>query len=155
MRSGRDDGRAEVYAAELAAYDGTDLETVVPFDELVTLAARVTGEPWWPATRRVALRAARSDARSSTTRWRGGIVVRIAAPQATPATVVHELAHVLAGPSAGHGAAFRRAHVDLASAAFGAERASWLEAAYRASGLTLGARTWQRPPDEHRHAIAL
>jgi hypothetical protein len=155
MSGHRDEGRAEVYAAELAAYDGTDLEAVVPFEQLVALAARITGAPWWPSGRRVTLRAARSDARSSTTRWRGGIVVRIAAPQATAATVVHELAHVLAGPSAGHGAAFRRAHVDLATVAFGAARAAWLDAAYRAAGLAFGPRTWQPPPDGDHHAIAL
>ena len=44
-----DRGRAEVYAAELAAYDGTELEAVVAFDELVALADRVTSEAWWPA----------------------------------------------------------------------------------------------------------
>ena len=33
-----DRGRAEVYAAELAAYEGTDLEEVAAFDELVALA---------------------------------------------------------------------------------------------------------------------
>jgi hypothetical protein len=39
-----DRGRAEVYAAELAAYDGTDLESVVVFDELVALADRVMSQ---------------------------------------------------------------------------------------------------------------
>jgi hypothetical protein len=150
-----DRGRTEVYAAELAAYEGTDLEAVVALDELIESAHRITTAPWWPPGREVTVRPARRDARSSTTRWRGTIVIRVAAEQATPATLVHELAHVLAGASAGHGPSFRRAHVDLASAEFGPARGEWLASAYRAAGLSFGERTWVPPPIGPASAIAL
>lgn len=140
-----DRDRAQVYAAELAAYDGTDLEHVVPFAALVALAERVMGDPWWPAGR-VPVRPARSDAGSSSTRLGRQVVVRLARPQQTPATLVHELAHVLAGFDAGHGPLFRRAHVDIALVAFGREPACWLTDAYGAAELALAERPWPDPP---------
>jgi hypothetical protein len=139
-----DHGRAEVYAAELAAFDGTELEAVVGFDELVGLANRIMSEAWWPRGR-VTVRRARSDARSSATRHTSRAVIHLAAPQMTPATMIHELAHVLAGVDAGHGESFRRAHVDLADAAFGPGRGSWLADAYADVGLSLGERRWSPP----------
>lgn len=151
-----DRGREEVYAAELAAYDGTDLEAVVGFDELVALTERLTAASWWPRGP-VVLRRARRDASSSSTRRspsRDDLVVRLADPQRTRATLVHELAHVLAGVEAGHGPVFRRAHVDLAVAAFGTERGGWLADAYAASGLAVGERSWPAPPGRSG-AIAL
>ena len=141
-----DRGREQVYAAELAAYDGTDLEVVVPLDALTALAARVTAGPWWPGPP-VAVRASRSDARSSTTRGRDGFAeIRLAGEQSTPATLVHELAHALAGSGAGHGPRFRRAHVDVAMVAFDVDCAGWLEHAYRDHGLPIGDRSWGEPP---------
>jgi hypothetical protein len=139
-----DRGRAEVYAAELASYEGTELEVVVGFDELAALANRVMSEQWWPRGR-VPVRRARSDARSSATRHTSGAVIHLAAPQMTPATLIHELAHVLAGVGAGHGELFRRAHVDLASFAFGGARGKWLAEAYAGAGLSLGTRRWGQP----------
>jgi hypothetical protein len=133
-----------VYAAEQAAFEGTDLETVVGFDELVALADQVMSERWWPRGR-VQVRRARSDARSSATRHTSRTVIHLAAPQMTSATLVHELAHVLAGVEAGHGELFRRAHVDVASFAFGSDRGSWLDAAYTDAGLALGTRRWPQP----------
>ena len=150
-----DTGREEVYAAELAAFDGTDLEAAVPFDDLVVLAGVLTTSRWWPAGRQVVVRRARRDARSSTTRWHAGATVAVADAQATPATLVHELAHVLAGPEAGHGPVFRRAHVDLAVVAFGGDRGGWLADAYADVGLTLGARRWAAPPAGAAGPIAL
>jgi hypothetical protein len=140
-----DRGRADVYAAESAAYEGTDLESVVEFGELVELADRVMSEVWWPGGR-VPVRRARSDARSSATRHTSHAVIHLAAPQMTPATLVHELAHVLAGVGAGHGELFRRAHVDLASFAFDSDRGLWLAEAYASAGLPLGTRRWPQPP---------
>jgi len=64
----------------------------------------------------------------------------------TPATLVHELAHVLAGVGSGHGPAFRRAHVDLTGYAFGNTEAEWLLEAYAAMHLTPGPRAWSQPP---------
>jgi hypothetical protein len=136
-----------VYAAEIAAFEGTSYESVVDFEVLAAQAAAVTGAPWWPHGP-VEVRRARADAASSSARQRGADtpVVRLADPQMTPATLVHELAHVLAGVGAGHGASFRRAHVDLAGRLFGADEAEWLLDAYGAMGLDVGARRWPQPP---------
>ena len=70
----------------------------------------------------------------------------------TPATLVHELAHVLAGIELGHGPAFRRAHVDLAGYAFGGSEAAWLLDAYASMQLAQGQRTWPQPPVHDRGA---
>ena len=139
-------GRQAVYAAEIAAFDGTSYESIVEFGELVELARTATEASWWPHGE-VAVVRARRDASSSSTRQRGSArpVVRLAAPQMTPATVVHELAHVLAGLAAGHGDVFRRAHLDLAGYLFGDAEADWLLDAYAAMGLTPGHRAWPTP----------
>lgn len=144
--SGADIGREALYAAEIAAFDGTSYETVVAFESLVELARTVTSARWWPFGEVDVVRA-RTDAVSSSTRQRGRgpAVVRLAASQMTAATLVHELAHVLAGVEAGHGGAFCRAHLDLVGAAFGAEPAAWLSDAYDAMGLVVGGRTWPEP----------
>jgi hypothetical protein len=143
-----------VYAAELAAFDGTDLESLVPLEVLVELAARVTSAAWWPRGS-VPVERARADAASSATRLGVHPVIRLAATQSTCATLIHELAHVLAGVDTGHGPEFRRAHVDLAAAAFGTERAGWLVGAYAAAGLQLGRRRWPPPPAAASHAGAI
>ncbi|HUF97188.1 MAG TPA: hypothetical protein VMM60_03590 [Ilumatobacter sp.] len=153
-----DDGRADVYAAEVAAFEGTTFEEITPLDELVQLASQLCAAGWWPHGH-IAVVGARSDASSSSTRQHGGgpPVVRLAAPQMTPATLVHELAHVLAGVSAGHGPLFRQAYVDLASAAFGAEPSSWLAAQFDSFGLGRAQRRWEVPPadDDPPRVIAL
>jgi hypothetical protein len=140
-------GRAAVYAAEIAAFEGTSYESITPFAELVGLGRLITAAPWWPHAD-IEIVPARSDASSSWTRQRGSgpPVVRLASPQMTPATVVHELAHVLAGVGSGHGELFRRAHVDLVGYAFGDEPATWLVDAYRSMGLAPGTRRWLPPP---------
>lgn len=145
-----DHGREAVYAAEIAAFEGTSYEALCPLAGLVDLGRAIAAASWWPHGP-IEVAAARRDARSSSTRDlpdRRGPVVRLAAPQMTPATLVHEFAHVLAGVAAGHGPAFRRAHVDLAGFALGADPAVWLTDAYRAMGLAVGARTWDPPPGE-------
>ena len=146
MRSA-DRGREAVYAAEVAAFEGTSRETVVPFDELRALARIVTTAAWWPCGD-TEVAPARRDASSSSTRQRGSAapVVRLAAPQMTPATLLHELAHVLAGLDAGHGERFRRAHIDLVGFVFGDDEAGWLLDAYAAVGLIPGERRWPAPP---------
>lgn len=142
-----DAGREALYAAELAAFDGTLYEAVVPLDELMPLAERVTRASWWPAGE-VAVVAARSDAESSTTRQRDGAdpVVRIAAGQSTPATLLHELAHVLAGLPAGHGPRYRRAYLDLVGFCWGEMAAGWLRTEFEAGRLAVGDREWSAPP---------
>ena len=121
-----DHGRAAVYAAEITAFEGTSYESVAPFEELLGLGRLVTSAAWW--------------------RGSEPLVVRLAAPQMTPATVLHELAHVLAGLDAGHGELFRRAHVDLVGYALGDEPATWLVEAYLGMGLRPGLRRWPSPP---------
>lgn len=145
--SGADVGREAVYAAEIAAFEGTSYETVVPFEQLLDLARLATTAAWWPCGD-IEVVKARRDASSSSTRQRGSAapVVRLAAPQMTPATLLHELAHVLAGVGAGHGERFRRAHVDLVGYAFGDDEAGWLLDAYTAVGLEPGRRSWPAPP---------
>jgi hypothetical protein len=112
----------------------------------VALASTITSAAWWPRAA-VAVVPARADAGSSSTRQRGSErpVVRLATPQMTPATLVHELAHVLAGVALGHGPEFRRAHVDLVGFAFGEAEAQWLLDAYAAMGVTPGKRAWPAP----------
>ena len=140
-------GRSAVYAAEIAAFEGTSYESVAPLDQLLELGRLVTAASWWPHGD-IEIVPARADASSSSARQRGAgtPVVRLAAPQMTPATVVHELAHVLAGLNDGHGAVFRRAHVDLTGFAFGDEPATWLVEAYHGMGLEPGVRRWLAPP---------
>jgi hypothetical protein len=154
-----DRGRAEVYAAELMAFDGTELEVLVAFDHLVATANRILTGSWWPAGPAHIVHA-RRDAFVSTTRscrdpHSGAAVIRLATSQLTLATVIHELAHVLAGVGAGHGPRFRRAHVDVATVAFGAARGAWLADAYAAAGLALATRPWPVPPTDQAGAIAL
>lgn len=145
-----DQGRAAVYAAEIAAFEGTSYESLTAFDALVALAAVVTTAAWWPHGP-VEVRRARADANSSSARQRGtgAAVVRLAAPQMTSATLVHELAHALAGVAAGHGPRFRRAHVDLVGCVFGDAEAGWLLDAYEQMGLEPGPRGWPPPPVRH------
>jgi len=142
-----DIGREAVYAAEIAAFEGTRFESVTSYDELVELADLITGASWWTQGEIEVVRT-RSDASSSSTRQAGGCrpVVRLAAPQMTSATLVHEFAHVLAGIAHGHDGVFRRAHVDLAGSVLGDEPAVWLLDAYAAMGLEPGSRTWEAPP---------
>jgi hypothetical protein len=72
----------------------------------------------------------------------------------TVATLIHELAHVLAGGWAGHGPLFRRAQLDLAACWIGVREAEWLADAYAGFGLGIGERTWSEPP-QRGGAIAL
>lgn len=161
-----DVGRAEVYAAELMAFDGTDLEEVVSFDLVSAAITAVTGSEWW-AGADVTLRSARSDARSSNTRCETGdgadVTISIARPQCTIATAAHEVAHALAGVVAGHGPMFRRAHLDVISIMTnrpdhprrGGLHVRQLADAYASSGLDIGARAWPAPPEEPDQGAAI
>jgi hypothetical protein len=141
-----DHGRTAVYAAEVAAFEGTRFEAIVPFADLVDLAAIVLSAEWWPAGN-VSIVPARRDSSTSSANLRGEVrTIRLAAPQMTPATVVHELAHVLAGVGRGHDGGFRRAHVDLTGHLLGDEAATWLIDGYASFGLDLSPRTWSAPP---------
>lgn len=149
----RDDDRAAVYAAEDAAFSGTDLETPVPLDALIDRAGRVTTGGWWPGPP-IAVRAARRDAMSSSARCGGSDVsIRIAAGQSTLATLAHELGHALAGGDRGHDELFRAAYLDAVDAvtnALPADRRRLLHVdqlayAFAAAGLPVAERRWPRP----------
>lgn len=144
-----DRGRAEVYAAEIAAFDGTVYEAFMPLDQLIDLAASITSAPWWPHGQ-VPIVPSRRDAHSSAaTADHRGSQIRLAAPQHTPVTLIHELAHVLAGTTHGHGPAFRRAYLDLVGSAFGVDEAHWLECEFGNRRLAVGDRSWPSPPPRH------
>lgn len=159
-----DDGREAVYTAEAVAVGGTDLEDLLDLDALRVLARRVTADPWW-AGPAVDVRAARVDAASSSASGpvgrRDEIVVRISAPQATLATLAHELAHALAGVERGHDPTFRRAMLDVIAVVTNLDttdrrRRAHVDAlaeAYAGLGLAVGDRRWPEPP--HPGAIAL
>jgi hypothetical protein len=167
---GHDADRAALYAAEVAAFDGTDLEQVRGLHAAAALAAAVTGSGWWSGPG-VRVRAARSDARSSSCRsvavaaagGCGGVEIRLAAEQTTPATVAHELGHALAGPSYGHNATFRRALLDVIAVITNLDptdrrhrlHTEQLLAAFDEARLTVGEREWPVPPAGVVGAIAL
>jgi hypothetical protein len=167
---GHDADRAALYAAEVAAFDGTDLEEALGLQVAAALAAAVTGSGWWSGPD-VRVRAARSDARSSSCRsvevasagGCGGVEIRLAADQTTPATVAHELGHALAGPSRGHDATYRRALLDVIAVITNLDptdrrhqlHAEQLLAAFDGAGLKVGEREWAVPPARVVGAIAL
>ena len=149
--------RAQVYAAEVAAFDGTDLERVVGVDAVRhAVEATIAGE-WWPGGV-VTVRASRADARSSATHCLlddGSMsTIAIAAPQATIATGAHELAHALAGVARGHDAVYRRACLDVVQVITNLDRlggramlhVDQLASAYAAARLAVGERAWPAPP---------
>jgi hypothetical protein len=159
-----DCGRAELYAAEVAAFDGTDLESVVPFEAVAAVIDVVAGGAWWPAGP-VSVVAARRDARSSSARRIEGstTVIRLSAGQSTIATAAHELAHALAGPDAGHSPVFLAAYLDVVAVITNMDpldrrhdlHVVQLRAAFEATGLVAGARQWPAPPESAGTAIAL
>lgn len=159
-----DGERTAVYAAELAAFEGTDLEQLRPFDELAEVAAEIVTGEWWPGPP-VRFQRARTDARSSSTRCadRDGATVRLARRQMTVATVAHELAHALAGSAAGHDAVFRAAYADVVvviTNTVSTDRRRDLHVAqlldaFAAVGLDIGERRWPAPPAAASGAIAL
>ncbi|MEM9042899.1 MAG: hypothetical protein AAGD33_23695 [Actinomycetota bacterium] len=163
----RDTDRAAVSEAEIAAFDGTDLERVRPFDELCAVADHVVAGEWWRScadvvadrsSRRigsVSVVSSRADARSSMAVEAPGSApqIRLAPPQATLATLAHELAHVLAGVSEQHGPVFRRALLDTVEAVTnttyvnrrGRLHVEQLADAFWAAGLSLSGPRWPAP----------
>ncbi len=146
-----DRGRAEVYAAERAAFDGTDLETVRTVDEIAAVIDEFVAGEWWPGppVRVVAMKA--TAASSCAREVAGGDVeIRLAAPQATWATAAHELAHALAGIRWGHDGRYLRALLDvveeITNGPIGDRRGQLhvdqLSRAFAAAGLVVGQRTW-------------
>ncbi len=165
-------GRAELYACELAAFDGTDLEAVRAHHTVAAVIERLVAEPWW-AGPPVRVEAARSGAMSSATHGpvsnpdataagvdasRIPVTIRLAAGQATIATAAHELAHALAGVDHGHDARYRRAYLDVitmitnldASDRRGTIHTDQLSDAFAAAGLDIGTRTLATSSTRHR-----
>jgi hypothetical protein len=160
----RDGGRTEVYAAEAAAFDGTDLEVIRSFDEIAAIVAEVVGGAWWPGPP-VHVVAARRDSTTSSTRRTGDetTMIRLAAAQLTVATAAHELAHALAGPGAGHSPVFLAAYLDVVAVMTNLDPSDrrrelhvvQLRDALDAVGLAVGTRAWPPPPEATSTAIAL
>ena len=160
----RDCGRAEVYAAEAAAFDGTDLEVIRSFEEVSAVVAAIVRGAWWPGPS-VRVVSARRDASSSSARANagGGTTIRLAAAQTTIATAAHELAHALAGPDAGHSPVFLAAYLDLVAVVTNLDsrdrrhqlHVEQLRDALHAVGLVVGDRAWPAPPEATGTAIAL
>ena len=162
-----DSDHTAVYAAELAAFDGTDLETVRPFEEIAGLLRRVVDGPWWPGGV-VAVERARSDAVSSATRCTiddGGVrsTIRLSQSQMTVATAAHELAHALAGARRGHDSVYRCAYLDVIRVITNLDstdrrhdvHVAQLEQAFAAARLGVGVRAWPAPPEAIGSAFAL
>jgi hypothetical protein len=159
-----DCGRAALYAAEAAAFDGTDLETVMPFADVAAVIDAVAGGAWWPAGP-VRVVAARRDARSSSARRIEDsiTVIRLSAEQSTIATAAHELAHALAGPAEGHSPLFLAAQLDVVAVITNLDsldrrhdlHVGQLRDAFEAAGLVVGRRRWPAPPESMSAAIAL
>jgi hypothetical protein len=135
----RDTDRQKTYDAETAAFGHTVFETPVGLYALRKLTTAVCRTTWWrerhPRVGDPTLRQTRPDATRSTasaSRWE----IRFCHQGDTVATLTHELAH-LCSPDDGHGAAFRRDHVDLVALTCGPDAAERLQAAYRSAGLGL------------------
>lgn len=159
--------RAAVYAAELAAFDGTDLELVIGFQRVAARLQAVTSGTWWPGPH-VDVRRARVDAQSSSTRCaiddiRGRATIRLADSQSTMATGAHELAHALAGIALGHGGVFRSAYLDVIAVITNFEttdrrlglHVEQLAVAFADGALAVEPRRWRGPPSTLTSAIAL
>jgi hypothetical protein len=156
--------RAALYAAERAAFEGTDLEAVRPFEEVAAIIdAVITGE-WWPGDQ-VRVSPARRDSRSSSARLGSdaSTEIRLSPEQTTVATAAHELAHALAGPAQGHGPLYRCAYLDVIVVITNSDpldrrlrlHAQQLLDAFSDAGLAVGERRWAPPEETTGTAIAL
>lgn len=161
-----DIGRTEVYAAEAAAFEGTDLEAIRPFELVCFAIGAVTAGEWWPGPSVTVVPARRDAGSSSARRTESAVhatVIRLAASQMTIATAAHELAHALAGPDAGHSSVFLAAYLDVVAVITNLSstdrrlelHVDQLRGALLAAGLVIGARAWPAPPPSTSTAIAL
>jgi hypothetical protein len=168
MSPGIDNERTALYAAELAAFDGTDLEVQIGHDFIARRIQDVVAGEWWPGPS-IEVRRARADALASSTRCAlaaadgSTAIIRFAAEQTTTATAAHELAHALAGVAVGHGPVFRRAYLDVLAVITNLDstdrrrdlHVGQLAAAFVARDLSVGDRQWAAPPLEDVGPIAL
>ena len=162
-----DVGRLAVYACELAAFDGTDLEDERSFEEVERFIRSIAAGPWWTGPV-VTVRRARSGTASSVAAGSVGrpgatIEIRLADGQCTVATGAHELAHALAGVEHGHDAVFRRAYLDVVAMGTnldpldrrGTTHVDQLADAFESAGMALAERRWPPPDVGTVGAIAL
>lgn len=163
-----DIGRAAVYACEIVAFDGTDLEALQPFADIAELIGRVTTGSWWPGPT-VRVEPARQGAGSSGTHGPSGgtgdrpVTIRLSHAQATTATAAHELAHGLAGVGHGHDPIYRRAYLDVILVISNLDptdrrgdlHVRQLADAFASAGLTVGERRWPAPDGPASGAIVL
>jgi hypothetical protein len=142
-----DRDRQRVYDLEDVAFAGTVYDQVVPFDDAATLLADFCAQGFWAALRLPVpdVRSTRSDSSRSYARSLAGRPsVHLAPGGCTVVVVAHELAHLAANAlgtdrrEPAHGAAFRRADVDLVGALMGADAAARLEVLFRGAGLPPG-----------------
>ena len=162
-----DVGRAAVYACELAAFDGTDLEDGRPFEEVERIIQSIAQDPWWTGpvvtVRRARAGTASSVAAGAVGRAGAPVEIRLADGQCTFATAAHELAHALAGVEHGHDGVFRRAYLDVVAMGSnldpldrrGTTHVDQLAEAFASAGLTLAERRWPPPDAGTVGAIAL
>jgi hypothetical protein len=147
--------RSAVYAAEVAAFEGTDLDTVIGVSAVADLVGAVVGGDWWTGPR-VSVVPARRGALSSSARCLHSldpVQIRIAHPQANRVTAAHELAHALAGIDAGHGPTFRRAYLDVIGVLTNLDttdrrhdvHVDQLTEAFAVARLAVGDRRWPAP----------
>jgi len=138
-----------VYDAEDAAFLETSYADRLGERGCRWLLDHLVATIWWGAAAGSSpvLRAARSDsARSSAVVAADRAEVRIGPGMDQAHVLSHELAHLLAPAGAGHGAAFRAAHLDVAAVLLGTHGAARLAERYARAGLQVAARTWPAPP---------
>jgi hypothetical protein len=142
-----DNGQAAVAAVEDAAFGGTTFDQPAVRRVVEECIGGVLAGPWWRANGpAVVVVTPRRSARSSNARTCGdGVQIRLTDEQLTVGTVVHELAHALAGVDRGHDAVFRAAHVDVTALLGGPSMASALRTAYRDFQLDVADRQWSGP----------
>jgi hypothetical protein len=162
-----DVGRVAVYACELAAFDGTDLEDARSFEEVEQIIRTIALGPWWRG-RAVSVRRARAGTASSVAAGAIGragapVEIRLADGQCTVATAAHELAHALAGVEHGHDDVFRQAYLDVVAMGTnldpldrrGTTHVDQLAGAFASAGLAVAERRWPPPDAGTVGAIAL
>jgi putative metallohydrolase (TIGR04338 family) len=133
------DPAAEVYAAEARSLERLgELRRFGRFSDLVTHVQRLTASDWWddtfpgaPGLVELHRRSHRATASFATTDAGVGVIVLVDGHGWSLDTVLHELAHIAAGPAHGHTERFRVALVELWRHEAGIEAATVLASELR------------------------
>jgi hypothetical protein len=156
-----DRDRQRVYDAEEAAFGGTTMDDRLGWDDVEVLVDAVVADAWWasialPAPR---LQRSRADARTSCS---DGVVIRICTEGQTALTVVHELAHHVAGHLAWpdgvgeptpHGDRFRATALRVATVVSGSSGSDALERSWHSHRLSVADWAWPEPDDRAPRAL--